>query len=60
YKKYSCNRYKQEERIVDSRLSDARRKGLQIRKEETSGYSLRWENERTFAILEDITECEYI
>jgi len=46
--------------IIESRLSDARRRGIEIRKEEASRYSLRWEIERTFAILEDIFGCEYI
>ncbi|MGC9073811.1 MAG: transposase [Caldisericum sp.] len=46
--------------IVESRLSESRRKGLEIRKKEASRYSLRWEIERTFAILEDILDSEYI
>ena len=46
--------------IVDSRLSHSRKEGIKIRKEEASRYSLRWEIERTFAILEYILGCEYI
>ena len=46
--------------IIDSRLSHARREGIKLRIEEASRYSLRWEIERTFAILEDILGCEYI
>jgi hypothetical protein len=33
---------------------------LEIRKKEASRYSLRWEIKRTFAILEDILDSEYI
>ena len=46
--------------IIDSRLSHSRREGIKIRREEASRYSLRWEIERAFAILEDILGCEYI
>lgn len=46
--------------IVEERLSHARREGIKIRKEEASRYSMRWEIERTFAILEDILNSEYI
>ncbi|MCL4447839.1 MAG: transposase [Thermoplasmatales archaeon] len=46
--------------IVEERLSSARKNGIEIRKMESSRYSLRWEIERTFAILEDILNCEYI
>ena len=40
--------------IVDSRLSHSRREGIKIRRDKALRYSLRWEIERTFAILEDI------
>jgi len=40
--------------IIDSKLSHSRREGMKIRRGEASRYSLRWEIERTFAILEDI------
>jgi len=33
---------------------------MKIRREEVSKYSLRWEIERTFAILEDILGCEFL
>jgi hypothetical protein len=46
--------------IVEERLSSARKNGIEIRKMESSRYSLRWEIERTFAILEDILNCEYM
>jgi len=39
--------------IIDSKLSHSRR-------EEASRYYLRWEIERTFAILEDILGCEIL
>ena len=47
-------------RIIDSKLSHSRREGMKIRREEASRYSLRWEIERTFAILEDILGCEFL
>jgi len=34
--------------------------GFRMQEEEASRYSLRWEIERTFAILKDILGCEYI
>ena len=34
--------------------------GIDIRKEYSSLYSLRWEIERTFSILEEILDCENI
>ncbi len=43
--------------IIDSKLSRSRREGIKLRIEEASRYSLRWEIERTFAILEDILGC---
>ena len=46
--------------IIESKFSEARRKGIEIRKKEASRYSLRWEIERLFAILEDILKSEYI
>ncbi|MGC8619239.1 MAG: transposase [Thermoplasmata archaeon] len=46
--------------IIESKLSEARIKGIEIRKKEASRYSLRWEIERSFAILEDILKSEYI
>ena len=46
--------------IVDSMLSHSRRDGIKIRREEASRYSLRWEIEKTLAILEDILRCKYI
>ena len=46
--------------IIDSKLSHSRREGIKLRIEEASRYSLRWEIERTLAILEDILGCEYI
>ena len=46
--------------IVDSMPSHSRREGIKIRKEESSRYSLRWEIERTFTILEDILKREYM
>jgi len=33
---------------------------MKIRREEASKYSLRWEIERIFAILEDILGCEFL
>jgi hypothetical protein len=33
---------------------------MKIRRGEASRYSLRWEIERTFAILEDILGCEFL
>jgi transposase, IS4 family len=46
--------------IIDSKLSHSRREGMKIRREEASRYSLRWEIERTFAILQDILGCEFL
>ena len=45
---------------MEERLSSARKNGIEIRKMESSRYSLRWEVERAFAILEDILKSEYI
>jgi transposase len=42
--------------IVPGRLSVNRRIGIDLRKEYASLYSLRWEIERTFSILEEIME----
>jgi len=46
--------------IIDSKLSHSRREGMKIRREEASRYSLRWEIERTFAILGYILRCEFL
>ena len=37
-----------------------RRIGIDLRREYASLYSLRWEIERTFSILEEILRCENI
>lgn len=46
--------------IVTDRLSVNRKIGVDLRKEHGSLYSLRWEIERTFSILEEIMHCENI
>jgi len=46
--------------IVPERLPVNRRIGIELRKEYASLYSLRWEIERTFSILEEILQCENI
>ncbi len=46
--------------IVSERLTVNRRMGIEMRKIYASLYSLRWEIERTFSILEEILRSEYI
>ena len=46
--------------IVPERLSVNRRIGIDLRREYASLYSLRWEIERTFSILEEIMKTENI
>jgi hypothetical protein len=46
--------------IVDERLPINRKIGIDLRREYASLYSLRWEIERTFSIMEDILHCENI
>ena len=46
--------------IVPERLSMNRKIGIDLRKEYSALYSLRWEIERTFSILEEILQCENI
>jgi hypothetical protein len=46
--------------IVPERLSVNRRIGIDLRREYSSLYSLRWEIERTFSILEEIMNAENI
>jgi hypothetical protein len=46
--------------IVPERLSMNRKIGIDLRREYASLYSLRWEIERTFSILEEIMQCENI
>ena len=46
--------------IIPERLSMNRRIGIDLRKEYASLYSLRWEIERTFSILEEIMKTENI
>ena len=46
--------------IVPERLSVNRRIGIDLRREYSSMYSLRWEIERTFSILEEILQCENV
>ena len=46
--------------IVPERLSVNRRIGIDLRKEYASLYSLSWEIERTFSILEEIMKTENI
>ena len=47
-------------RIVPKRLLVNRRIGIGLRTEYSSLYSLRWEIERTFSILEEIMKAENI
>ena len=46
--------------IIPERLSVNRRIGIDLRREYSSLYSLRWEIERTFSILEEIMRAENI
>ncbi len=46
--------------IIPERLSMNRKIGIDLRREYSSLYSLRWEIERTFSILEEIMETEDI
>ena len=46
--------------ITSKRLKVNRRIGMEMRKIYAPIYSLRWEIERTFSILEEIMKCEYI
>ena len=46
--------------IVTDRLSVNRKIGIDLRKEPGSIYSLRWEIERTFSIIEELMHCENI
>ena len=46
--------------IIPDRLPVNRKIGIDVRKEYASLYSLRWEIERTFSILEEIMKAEYI
>ena len=47
-------------RIRNDRLTVNRRIGIELRKEYSSMYSMRWEIERTFSILKEILGMEYI
>ena len=46
--------------IINERLTVNRRIGIELRKEYSSMYSMRWEIERTFSILEEIMGSENI
>jgi hypothetical protein len=46
--------------IIHERLSMNRKIGIDLRREYSSLYSLRWEIERTFSILEEIMMAENI
>ena len=46
--------------IIPDRLRVNRKIGIDLRKAYASLYSLRWEIERTFCILEEIVKAEYI
>ena len=46
--------------IVEDRLTYNRKLGIALKKKESSRYKLRWEIERTFSILKEILEMEYI
>ena len=46
--------------IRSERLTMNRMVGIDLRREYSSLYSLRWEIERTFSILEEMLECENI
>ena len=46
--------------IINDRLTVNRRIGIKLKKEYSSMYSMRWEIERTFSILEGIMGSEYI
>ena len=46
--------------IIQERLSVNRNIGIDLRKEYSPMYSLRWEIERTFSILEEIMRTENI
>ena len=46
--------------IIEDRLTFNRKLGIALRKKESSRYKLRWEIERTFSILKEILEMEYI
>ena len=46
--------------IIRERLSMNRKIGIELRREYSSLYSLRWEIERTFSILEEIMKAENI
>ncbi len=46
--------------IVSERLTVNRKIGIDLRKEHGSMYTLRWEIERTFSIMEEMLQCEYV
>ena len=46
--------------IINDRLTVNRRIGIELRNEYSSMYSMRWEIERTFSILEEIMSSENI
>ena len=46
--------------IVETKLTCNRKLGIELRKNQSSRYKLRWEIERTFSILKDILRMEYI
>ena len=46
--------------IAPERLSMNRKIGIDLRREYSSMYYLRWEIERTFSILEEILQCENV
>ena len=46
--------------IIEDKLTYNRKLGIALRKKESSRYKLRWEIERTFSILKEILEMEYI
>ena len=46
--------------IVENRLTYNRKLGIALREKDPSRYKLRWEIERTFSILKEIFEMEYI
>ena len=46
--------------IVETKLTCNRKLGIELRKNQSSRYKLRWEIERTFSILKEILGMEYI
>ena len=46
--------------IVKNKLTYRRKLGIALRKKELPRYRLRWEIERTFSILKEMLEIEYL